>query len=154
LEAGFHFVPEGRAIVARRFIAGLAINMICVPEGRLKLDLGCYESGRPADRFKVKISTRPRSNSEPFAPGPKGAVDQGPGWKLTVAIPSPCFELLANLKPLDPVVPSSRFVNLWLPMIDLTDSNRLALDQSGIRCNFSNSCGLGNWEVSQPPPKA
>jgi hypothetical protein len=39
LEAGFHFVPEGRAIVARRFIAGLAINMICVPEGRLKVDL-------------------------------------------------------------------------------------------------------------------
>jgi hypothetical protein len=36
LEAGFHFVPEGHAIVARRFIAGLAINMICVPEGRLK----------------------------------------------------------------------------------------------------------------------
>jgi hypothetical protein len=40
LEAGFHFVPEGRAIVAQRFIAGLAINMICVPEGRLKLEVG------------------------------------------------------------------------------------------------------------------
>jgi hypothetical protein len=40
LEAGFHFVPEGHAIVARRFIAGLAINKVCVPEGRLKLDLG------------------------------------------------------------------------------------------------------------------
>jgi hypothetical protein len=38
--ASFHFVPEGHAIVARRFIAGLAINRICVPEGRLKLDLG------------------------------------------------------------------------------------------------------------------
>jgi hypothetical protein len=36
LEAGFHFVPEGHAIVARRFIAGLAINKVCVPEGRLK----------------------------------------------------------------------------------------------------------------------
>jgi hypothetical protein len=34
------FVPEGRAIVARRFIAGLAIHRICVPEGRLKFDLG------------------------------------------------------------------------------------------------------------------
>jgi hypothetical protein len=28
LEAGFHFVPEGRSIVARRLIAGSAINMI------------------------------------------------------------------------------------------------------------------------------
>jgi hypothetical protein len=36
-------VPEGHAIVARRFIAGSAIYMICVPEGRLKLDLGCYD---------------------------------------------------------------------------------------------------------------
>jgi hypothetical protein len=51
LEAGFHFVPEGRAIVARRFIAGLAINMVCVPEGRFKLVLASYESG-VADRFK------------------------------------------------------------------------------------------------------
>ena len=57
LEAGFHFVPEGRAIVARRFIAGLAIHRICVLEGRLKLDLGCYESAVP-DRFKVEIGTR------------------------------------------------------------------------------------------------
>jgi hypothetical protein len=40
LEAGFHFVPEGHAIVARRFIAGSAINKVCVPEGRLKLVLG------------------------------------------------------------------------------------------------------------------
>jgi hypothetical protein len=32
LEVGLHFVPDGSAIVARRFIAGLAINMICVPE--------------------------------------------------------------------------------------------------------------------------
>jgi hypothetical protein len=39
-EAGFHFVPEGRLIVARRFIAGLAIHRIFVPEGRLKVDLG------------------------------------------------------------------------------------------------------------------
>ena len=53
------FVPEGRAIVARRFIAGLTINMICVPEGRLKVDLGRYQSG-VAHRFKVKISIRPR----------------------------------------------------------------------------------------------
>src|SRR3984957_8046978 len=30
---------------------------ISVPEGRLKLDLGCYESAVP-DRFKVEISTR------------------------------------------------------------------------------------------------
>jgi hypothetical protein len=57
LKPGFHCVPEGLAIVARRFIAGLATHWICVPEGRLKLDLGCYESGVP-DRFKVKISTR------------------------------------------------------------------------------------------------
>src|SRR5580700_7393641 len=47
-------------IVARRFIAGLAIHRICVPEGRLKLDLGCYQSG-VADRFEVKNSTHPRS---------------------------------------------------------------------------------------------
>jgi len=40
LEAGFHFVPEGHTIVARRFIAGLAINKVRVPEGRLKLVLG------------------------------------------------------------------------------------------------------------------
>jgi hypothetical protein len=37
LGAGFHFVPEGRAIVVRRFIAGLAIHRIGVPEGRSKL---------------------------------------------------------------------------------------------------------------------
>jgi hypothetical protein len=54
LEAGFHFVPEGRAIVARRFIAGLAIHRICVPEGRLKLDLGCYESGVP-DKIQKRL---------------------------------------------------------------------------------------------------
>jgi hypothetical protein len=54
--AGFPFVPEGHAIVARRFIAGLAINKVCVPEGRLKLDLGRYQSGVP-DRFEVKNST-------------------------------------------------------------------------------------------------
>ena len=45
----------------------------------------------------------------------------------TVAIPSPRFELLADLKPEDPMVPSGRFVNLWnleLHMIDLTDSRR------------------------------
>jgi hypothetical protein len=42
-------------IVARRFIAGSAINKVCVPEGRLKLVLGCYESGVP-DSFKVKYS--------------------------------------------------------------------------------------------------
>jgi len=60
LEAGFHFVPEGRGIVARRFIAGLASNKLCVPEGRLKLELGCYQSGLP-DRFKAKISIPPRS---------------------------------------------------------------------------------------------
>ena len=59
LKAGFHFVPEGHAIVARRFIAGLAINKVRVPEGRLKLVLGSYESGVP-DRFEVKISA-PRS---------------------------------------------------------------------------------------------
>jgi hypothetical protein len=47
-------------MVARRFIAGLPIDMICVPEGRLRLDLGCYETDVP-DRFKVKISTRPPS---------------------------------------------------------------------------------------------
>src|ERR1700722_12299601 len=41
LKAGFHFVPEGHTIVARRFIAGLAVHRVCVPEGRLKLDLGC-----------------------------------------------------------------------------------------------------------------
>src|SRR5580658_2720122 len=46
LEAGFHFVPEGHAIVARRFIAGLATHRICVPEGRLKWDLGCYMAKR------------------------------------------------------------------------------------------------------------
>jgi hypothetical protein len=40
LEAGFRCVPEGHAIVARRFIAGLALNKTCVPEGRLKLDPG------------------------------------------------------------------------------------------------------------------
>jgi hypothetical protein len=44
LEAGFHFVPEGRPIVARRFIAGLAIHRICVPEGRLNSDI--YRSSR------------------------------------------------------------------------------------------------------------
>jgi hypothetical protein len=55
LEAGFHFVPEGHTIVARRFIAGLAINKVRVPEGRLKLVLGCYESDVP-DRFELKIS--------------------------------------------------------------------------------------------------
>src|ERR1700722_11357578 len=54
------FVPEGHAIVARRFIAGLAIHRICVPEGRLKLDLSCYQSGVP-DRFEVKNSTHPHS---------------------------------------------------------------------------------------------
>ena len=53
------FVPEGHTIVARRFIAGLAINKVRVPEGRLKLVLGCYEPGVP-DRFEVKISA-PRS---------------------------------------------------------------------------------------------
>jgi hypothetical protein len=57
---GVFFVPEGHAIVARRFIAGLAIHRICVPEGRLKLDLGCYQSDVP-DRFEVKNSTHPRS---------------------------------------------------------------------------------------------
>jgi hypothetical protein len=35
MEAGFHFVPEGRAIVARRFIAGLAIHR-SVREGRMQ----------------------------------------------------------------------------------------------------------------------
>jgi hypothetical protein len=54
LEGGFHFVPEGRAIVARRFIAGLAIHRICVPEGRLKLDLGCYEAGVP-DKIQKRL---------------------------------------------------------------------------------------------------
>jgi hypothetical protein len=67
LEPGFHFVPEGHAIVARLFIAGLAIHRICVPEGRLKLELGCYESG-PPDRFKVRISTLPRSERTCLAP--------------------------------------------------------------------------------------
>jgi hypothetical protein len=67
LEAGFRFVPEGHAIVARRFIAGLALNKTCVPEGRLKLDLGCYESGL-TDKFKVKIfhlPTLPNSGAPP-----------------------------------------------------------------------------------------
>jgi hypothetical protein len=41
LEAVFHFVPERRAIVAGRFMFGLAIHRICVPEGNLKVDLGC-----------------------------------------------------------------------------------------------------------------
>jgi hypothetical protein len=59
-KAGFHFVPEGHAIVARRFIAGLAIHRICVPEGRLKFDLGCCQSGVP-DRFEVKNSIHPHS---------------------------------------------------------------------------------------------
>jgi hypothetical protein len=31
-----HSVPEGHAIVAQRFIAGLAIYKIWIPEGRLK----------------------------------------------------------------------------------------------------------------------
>ena len=26
--------------------------------------------------------------------------------------------------------------------------------QSGMRCSFCSSCLLGNWEVSQPPPRA
>jgi hypothetical protein len=61
LETGFHFVPEGRTIVARRFIAGLAIHRICVPEGRLKLDI---------DR-----------RSCPEICGPKGQENSAPGFQ-------------------------------------------------------------------------
>jgi hypothetical protein len=79
LKPGFHFVPEGRAIVARRFIAGLAINNICVPEGRLKLELGCYESGVP-DRFEVKISITHAPNSG-VPPGRRPHLVPDPGDK-------------------------------------------------------------------------
>jgi hypothetical protein len=50
-------VPEGHAIVARRFIAGLAVHRDLRPGGTLELDLGCYESAVP-DGFKVEIATR------------------------------------------------------------------------------------------------
>jgi len=66
-----HFVPEGHTIVARRFIAGLAINKIRVPEGRLKLVLRCYESGVP-DRFELKISPRAPNSGVPAGRKPYG----------------------------------------------------------------------------------
>jgi hypothetical protein len=40
LKAGFHFVPEGQAIVARRFIAGLAIHRDLRPGGTLEVGSG------------------------------------------------------------------------------------------------------------------
>jgi hypothetical protein len=39
----FQFVPEGRAIVVRRFIAGFRDHMGCVPEGRLNSERGWVE---------------------------------------------------------------------------------------------------------------
>jgi hypothetical protein len=49
--------PGHGAKHVRRFIAGLAVHRVCVSEGRLKLDLGCYQPAVP-DRFKVEIATR------------------------------------------------------------------------------------------------
>jgi hypothetical protein len=57
LKPGFHCVPEGLAIVARRFIAGLAVDRDLRPGGTLEVGSGCYESAVP-DRFKVEIATR------------------------------------------------------------------------------------------------
>jgi hypothetical protein len=54
---------DSRPAIYRR----LAINMICVPEGGLKLDLGCYEFCAP-DRLKVQIST-PRAPNSDVPPG-------------------------------------------------------------------------------------
>jgi hypothetical protein len=53
----FSLRPGGTRDSSPRFIAGLAVQRICVPEGRLKLELGCYESA-VRDRFKVEIATR------------------------------------------------------------------------------------------------
>jgi hypothetical protein len=55
--------------------------MICVPRGRLKLDLDCFESGVP-DRFKVKISTRPRSEFRRPSGRQAPSVVPGPGDKI------------------------------------------------------------------------
>jgi hypothetical protein len=37
LKTGFHFVPEGHAIVVRRFIAGLAVHRDLRPGGTLEV---------------------------------------------------------------------------------------------------------------------
>jgi hypothetical protein len=63
LKAGFHFVPEGRAIVARRFIAGLTINITCVPEGRLN-----SERGRQKQSKKICTGGR-KDNKEQLGGG-------------------------------------------------------------------------------------
>jgi hypothetical protein len=84
----FPFVPEGHAIVAWRFIAGLAIDRICVPEGRLKLDLGCYQSS-VADRFEVKNSTHPRSEfRRPSGTQAMGSRTPAINRRATVICPS------------------------------------------------------------------
>jgi hypothetical protein len=58
-------------IVARRFIAGLAIHKVRVPEGRLNLVLGCYESGVP-DRFEVKFPPHAPNSGVPPGRRPCG----------------------------------------------------------------------------------
>jgi hypothetical protein len=72
LEAGVHIVPGG---IYRR----VGTYMICVPAERLKVDLGCYESGMP-DRFEVKISTPPTLRIQ------ASLRDASPMWSRTPAI--------------------------------------------------------------------
>jgi hypothetical protein len=91
LETGFHFVPEGHAIVARRFIAGLAMNMICVPEGRLKLDLGCYESRVPEE---VEKSVSVAEKTTVFGRRSKLRSVQSSRWDETIFLLIPGFQAL------------------------------------------------------------
>jgi hypothetical protein len=49
LKTGFHFVPEGHTIVARRFIAGLAVHRDLRPRGTL--EVGIWAATNPPCRI-------------------------------------------------------------------------------------------------------
>jgi hypothetical protein len=74
-------------IVARRFIAGLAIHKVRVPAGRLKLVLGCYQSGVP-DRFEVKISAPPSEFRRPSGTQAMSSRTPAINRRATVICPS------------------------------------------------------------------
>jgi hypothetical protein len=84
-EAGFHFVPDGPAIVARRFIAGLAIGgntyrgMSVSARGRLARGGSC--ASRKSKEVCDWRGTLIRRHAHPPIPVPPTPHRSGPGDK-------------------------------------------------------------------------
>jgi hypothetical protein len=90
LKTGFSFVPEGHAIVARRFIAGVRDPMACVPEGRLNRSMvgGIFHlepirrAGMVATRIQLQAFKRPSGTQILLIANP--AINR----RATIACPS------------------------------------------------------------------